>query len=567
MRIALLFLFPLTLIASENTSIRRINAHLLVGDATSAVEEAQHALRDFSENPLIHEWLIKSLAALGEEAQMMEAWQTFHSRFKEHALEKELLEEICWGTLRKGRESGGITSQLICLIAAGLTHDMRALPFLLEGMHHTNAHIRTLAVELSAYYGDHPLREVIARLFREERVLDVRLRVIGAIGKLQMEEFLPDLIRNIVDSKIGEKETLATIEAILEMRDSLSKEELTTLATSQRSPLRQLACEVVSVCKVEGDVTLLLTPLMRDPQPDVCAAALRAWGILRKGMSDEIKYLASHARDPLVGVTAAWVWLLEEGEEGEEAMVQWLKHPLSHVRALAASAIGASGPYGIALAKKLYNQRCDPYVCVNLCLALARQREECDQVSTLLEEILHHNQEQWMLAENGLFQTLERSDLTHDSTIPNYPEVINQTVRLDLLNLLAILGSPGALEAIKDFLKERRWGVTGLAAETLLGEGDERAIELVRELLHDSDQDVRLEAALVLATWGKDSTTVPYLLEFYPKGDRQLQLKILESLGRIGNKETIPFLIERLKEPSQILRLIAASVLIQTLNH
>jgi len=125
---------------------------------------------------------------------------------------------------------------------------------------------------------------------------------------------------------------------------------------------------------------------------------------------------------------------------------------------------------------------------------------------------------------------------------------------------------PGAHEAIKTFLKQRQYGVTGLAAETLLGEGDETAIEHVRALLDDKDPQIQAEAALVLATWGRDPTAIPHLLAVYPKGDRQLQVKILEALGRIGDRETIPFLIERLKEPSLMLRMIAATILIQTLN-
>ena len=171
------------------------------------------------------------------------------------------------------------------------------------------------------------------------------------------------------------------------------------------------------------------------------------------------------------------------------------------------------------------------------------------------------------MVDEGLFGAIRQSSITHKPEIPNYPEVVNQTTRLELLNLLAILDYTGAQDAIKQFLKERRWGVTGLAAEKLLGEGDESALALVRELLNDEDQEIRLEAALALATWGRDVSALPILMAEYEKSDRMLQIKILESLGRIGSKEAIPFLIERLKESSLNMRIIAASVLLQTIKN
>lgn len=561
-----LLLLPLSLLANPESSARRIQAHLLIGDAQAAVSEGRHALKIFPEEPLIYEWLIRSLSASGEDVEMMQVWGEFHAHFEERALEQEILEEMCWGILKKGQRATGLSSQLICLIGAALTHDMHAVPFLLHGMHHSNADIRGIAVELASVYGDHPLREQISSLFRTEKVLEMRLKVIKALGKLQIETHLPDLIQCVANPKTGPKEKLAAIEAIIHIRDRVDADELRVLASSDRSGLRQLACEVIAHCDLKESADLLI-PLINDPHPEVCAAALKTWGIFKKEVTEGIKQLALKGLDPTVGVTAAWVWLIRDPVEGEQGMIRWLEHENAHVRALAASAVAAAGPYGVTLAKKILATSKDPYVQANLAIALAGQRESSEEVCEVLENCLQNQHERWMFSENGLFKTLEKSDLSHNPSISNFPEVVNQTVRLEVLNLLAILESPRALDALKVFLKERKWGVTGLAAETLLGEGDETAIDLVRAALEDADPEVRTEAALVLASWGKDHSALPILLEAYPKGDRQLQLKILESLGRLGEKKAIPFLIERLKEPSLIVRMVAASVLIQTLNH
>lgn len=564
--LVLLLLVPALGWASPESSARRVQAHLLIGDTRSAIYEARQALQTSSEDPLTYEWLIKSLAAAGEDAEMVEVWEKMNARFDAKAHDQDLLEEMCWGILKKGKEASGLSSQLICLIGAALGHDMKAVPFLMNGLRHSNANLREVAVELGAHYGDQPLRDELCRMLHEESVLDVRLKVITAIGKLQIEEYLSDLIQCVANPKTGPREKLAAIEAIIMMREKLGPEELEVLASSRRAGLRELACEVIAHCELKQEAELL-GPLMQDSHPEVCAAAMRTWGLLRQPVTEGIKLYASSSLDPAVGITAAWCWMLEDPAAGAAAMLKWLQHDQAHVRALAAAAVATAGPYGTDLAKRMMEASKDPYVRANLAIGLAGQREVCDTVCTVLEECLQNNRDKWMFSEVGIFKVLEKSNLSHNPAIANYPEVMNQTVRLELLNLLAILESPGALDAIKVFLKERKWGVTGLAAETLLGEGDETAIELVRELLDDPDRQIRIEAALVLATWGKDNSALPTLLEAYPKADRQLQLKILESLGRIGDKSILPFLIERLKEPSLMIRMVAASVLIQTLNH
>ena len=161
--------------ASPESVARRIQAHLLVGDPSSALKEAKAALGSFPQEPLVYVSVIKSLAAMGEDAEMMHVWEKYHTLFKEQALDQDLLEEMCWGILKKGQKSGSTNSQLICLIGSALTQDIRAVPVLLEGMRHTNSHMRALSVELSAHYGDHVLCEEIRRLFREENVQEVRL--------------------------------------------------------------------------------------------------------------------------------------------------------------------------------------------------------------------------------------------------------------------------------------------------------------------------------------------------------------------------------------------------------
>ena len=120
---------------------------------------------------------------------------------------------------------------------------------------------------------------------------------------------------------------------------------------------------------------------------------------------------------------------------------------------------------------------------------------------------------------------------------------------------------------VKSFLNHQDWGVSASAASTLLQEGDDQSLVLVRELLSDSDEKIRVQAALMLAMMGSDPEAVQTLEEAYFKVDREMKMYIIEALGRIGDQRSISFLFGVLQDPFQVLRVVAASALIQCIYH
>ncbi|NGX63826.1 MAG: hypothetical protein KR126chlam6_01242, partial [Candidatus Anoxychlamydiales bacterium] len=56
------------------------------------------------------------------------------------------------------------------------------------------------------------------------------------------------------------------------------------------------------------------------------------------------------------------------------------------------------------------------------------------------------------------------------------------------------------------------------------------------------------------------------LEEAYLSSDYNMKIQILESLGHIGSKKSIKFLINVLDEPYQNLRVVAASSMIRCIN-
>ena len=547
--------------------LRRVYDHLLIEDFSSAINEANSCVKKYPESKQAHCALIKSFSAAGKDREALERWEDYLVLFPEVAYEDKILEDLAWGILGKGKKASSPQIRLIAYIGAALSQDIQAVHFLREGLSDQNYLLRSICVQLSGMYGDKLLRDAVVDLYKREKVGKVRVAAIQTIGKLKMTDFLPELLRTIDDKGLSAEEKQQAIEAIVALTEGMGVSELRALVASKRAAMRIYACECVATCENREAAPILL-PLLNDANPDVMIAAMKAFGLLRIAVDEKqlVKQIASN--NPRVGITAGWLLILNRSPQGEALLRRWLTSDNSDASALAAAAIHATGPYGISLAKEYLETTDDPYVTINLALALVSQRVECEKACKIIADALINDKEKWMSKKEagGLFSAIMKSTATHQSELPNYPDLLNQVVRLELCELLAIMEYPQVKEVLKGFLKYGDWKVTGLAAEILLQEGDESALAYVRELLDDKDRKIRAEAALLLAVWGRDRSAVPLLIENYANGDRMMKLKILESLGRIGDKSTIPFLVKCLHEPTMTLRIAAAAILIQTLH-
>lgn len=550
---------------------QRIEDHWKIRDFASAVGETQAAVKRSPDEVRLHHLYIKSLAKAGQEEELLRAWHLYRVRFPEAPLDHGLMEELSWGVLRSGCLSSSILTRLTALIGVALTRDARAIALLKERMADSSSFVRALAVQLAPLLGDAPLREEIVRLLREEKVFEVRLQVLRAIGQLKMHELIPELMRLLTERSTTPEEREEIIQALVQMQERLGGAELRQLTTSAKKELRMLACEVLLYCDLVSEAALL-APLLQDSQYEVQARALKALGLLelpqelRARLRPQVAIL-SRSPNPLVGVTASWCLLLFSPRDGVSAFQPWLAHALPDVRALAAAALGAAGEHGIALSATLVRESTDPFVRANCAIGLIGQRVNVAAAAEELYAFFETSKEQWMHQSflGGLFSPLTKSHVSHQPAIPNYPEVVNQTVRLEVLNLLALLHHPKAQEAVARFLREKTFGIPILATETLLGEGDEEALALVRSLLTAEEEGLRLQAALVLAVWGRDRSALPVLQEIYAKTDRTMKIQILEAISRIKEAEMVPFLLEVIQDPSQVLRIIAASAVIQSI--
>ena len=227
---------------TEDEGIRRVQAHLLIEDNDAALQEAQELFDSFPGSQAVGAAYVEALAANGFETAALQVWNSLSLKDPNLIQDRHLLEELSWGVLRKGVESNQYAIRLSALIGAYLTRDVRAVKILLRMMRDSNAVIRSVAVQMAASFADAPLKDEIVRLMSDEKIWFVRLELIKAIGALRMKELSFKLKEILSTEKNTFEERQLAIEALVNIYDPISVDEIQNLAKNNRAGIRQLAC-------------------------------------------------------------------------------------------------------------------------------------------------------------------------------------------------------------------------------------------------------------------------------------------------------------------------------------
>lgn len=563
----LLFLGSLEAASPEQID-KRVHAHLLIADYPSACWEAYNGLQEYPHAKVLWTAYVRALAKAGDEKALMQTWKCLCERFPEEQCNRDLLEHLAWAVIDKGASSSSPPIRVFAMLGAFFSQDAKGVKILQQGLSDPNSFLRGAAVKLSSHLMDTALQDELLRMVQNETVWKVRLEVIHAIGEMKIGAAKKDLEAIIASDNSHMEEKAAAIKALIDLSEGINPKQLQELIGSNRAGMRMLACELVMFFDQPEEAELLL-PLIEDPHADVRRKVLQTMGRLRMETiaGHSVASLAERAAndpDPAVAITAAWVLTIHHPQKGMSHFRRFLDHSSRDIRYLAAAALAATGSYGLSLTKQAFKDSKDPYVKMNLAIGLIGQREESAAACDCLFAGLSEKKERWSWEENG-FRVLVPGKVKHDEGIPNYPEAVNQLTRLEVLQMLAVMQYPYVQQAVKQFLQERHWGVSGIASALLLTEGDDEAVEVVQGLLKDNDPQVKVQAALILALWGQGDDVVQLLQEAYATADRDLKGQILEGVGRVGSENSLPFLAERLQEPYQTLRIIAAAALLECL--
>lgn len=559
------------LVSSEEDFSSKVVSFLLVRDFEGARASCVTALKIFPDS---HKLKALHIRALSEGGRCDEALELFKKARSDKGLAEnfDLLESLAWGILLQ-KEKESEMGMLASLIGAYLTHDARAVELLKEGLQSTNAFIRSISIQLASSYNDRCLQKEILRLVKEEKNWYVRRDVIAALGRMRIKEAMYDLKEIVASRAVTSEEKGAAIQSLVMMHDDISVAELDELINSKRSGLRELAVVFVDHFSKEDCVNRIL-PLLSDSSPSVRTRILAFLGVypLRGEVytliERDLKKLAEDL-NPEVSVLSYWVLLKMDSDLARKGLKKWVESKNMKMARFAASVIGAGGMETLPLLEDSYNQATDDYVRANLAYAMLKQGVHSDKAGLFLRNFLLGEKKKIMFAEGvyPCFAQILPSEIRHAPNIARYPEMVDQLSRLKILNALAIAQIPDLKEIARTYLKGQIWGVVGSAAVFLLEEGEMASIDLVRELLDDPDQTVRIQAALALAFYGGEKSAATVLQNAYHKVDWDKKISILEALGHVGSRDSIEFLLKVLEEPFTLPRTIAASSIIQCLYH
>ncbi len=561
--------FPLLLSGEILSQAERLEALLCIRNYTEIEKICTTQLLSTSMDQKTFDQVIIALATIENEELVLSAWKQYCAQFPESCLDNtDLLEKISWSIIGKASKTPSPILRQLSTLAGVIGNDAKGIEILQARINDPNAAVRAGALKLAGHLRDQRIQDQVLNSLRNERSLLVRVGAIQAAGEMNLEEAKVPLFNILADRHGALQEKIAAVTALVEIFDTVETEQIERFSKSPQSGLRLLACALLQHFPEKGEISTALL-LANDSQADVRQKALYVLGthFAKKPETLSIARACLSDINPKVAITACWLMTLSFPNEGQREFRRWVESTNPEARRFAAAALAATGKYGSALARETFRSTDDPYVKLNLAMSLLGQRIDITQICDQLYSIHQTQKEKWMVDEDSLFKVFLPSTVRHDDLIPNLPEAVNQMTRLEILNLLAIMEYPKTTEALQHFLMERNWGISGLAAELLLNEGDEAASELVTALLQDPNPKVQLQAALLLAFWNQDPLSLKVLQERYNGADFSTKLQILEALGRLGDKETLPFLNERLYEPSQSLRVVAAVALLLHIYH
>lgn len=548
----------------EEDILAKSRAYLALQDSKEALKLLQEQDIQISHSASFWKQYICTLAQAGrvQEATLLLAkYQTNKQIFH-----WELAEQVAWGQVRESIDSPQLPCRLQALLAAHFSRKIEGVRILLEGMRSSNILVRALAVHLAAELQDRCLVEEIVGLFQREKNSKIRRELVRAIGKMRITSLQPMLEDYLGREELSDIDRNIAVEAYLSFLEQPSHEDVKRFSLSPRVGHRVLYCRLIVMFGMqEGNA--VLQRLTEDPHPSVRIYAFQALGILRSGGKDTLSCAKRGVNDshPLVSASAAYVLSLEKDISGQEKLAALLHHSQPKVRWFVSGLVSAMGLQGESLVLHEAEASSDPYVRLNLSIALFSLRSQTGigerKAALLLRKALAEKQNRWKEEIFGFFSGIVREvDLDEEA------ETKDLLLELQLCGLLYQLDPTGAKDLLEKFLHKHAWGISGGATAVLLMEGEMTDLPLVEDLLQSRDPEVQLQAAIVLAIWGKHESALTHLQSAYQKASFSHKIRILEAMVQIGSFETLPFFFEVLQSSSETLRILGSLGLIHTLQ-
>lgn len=486
--------------------------------------------------------------------------------FKKHF---HIIEDLAWAVLN---HKALVEDPTYCsaLVAALITGDVKAITMLSKALSSSNFFVRYVAIKQAHGISDRLIQRCLVQRIKEEKLEPLRMELSKVLCKSRLHEAKNALEEILASSAFSSQEKGFAILSLCHLYPVLDKEALFSLMRHKKPIFRNLSIQLLKKKKV-SQAKSYLKEFLDDPILSVRQSALNAL-IQYKDSVDEnlfsqLRKLAQ-IDHPTIAIGAVLILNKTQSEYSNDLLSSCLESSSEEIRYCAAYLTGKIRMHDKAYIKSLFSSMADSFMRANLAISLFENGLRDEYIIKEIEDLLYDPTLIMMQDLNYCrVSILSKSKVSYTPQIQDYPKIRDLGVRLHLMNMLCVADSKKVLSLMKNFLKEKMWGVSASAAMLLIQEGPTHAIELVENLVDDKDQSIALQACLVLAFLKTDANVCNRLIEHYPKCSYQLKLTILEALGRLGDKRAINFLLERLEDPFQTTNIVAASSIIQCLYH
>ncbi len=501
---------------------------------------------------------IVCLAHLGRNTEMIRELQLFApSEYSDH-----FLEELAWAIIQRGISSSSPLIRFESLMACCQSQDSQAIFLIKKCLGDDNIAIRSLAYQGVLHFRDHHFYTDIFYAIEHDPSSHIRALAIQALAT-SYDARATSVLEDILSSATRlSEEKEAAFQALYQQHNAPSKTTILTLVNSSHATLRSLGWRLIAkhpdllssedVAKEELSEEVLLEKI---------AALVRNPACTNDQYVPLLK--SPHAR---VQACAAWYCIVRNNTNYLPQAIHILESMLSAPREIALQAacfIAHGGESSIELIKRHYATHEDPYVKINLSLALIRHRIDVAACAKIVQQTLSQLKEKIDTASFLHFSYIQPNKQERLPWLTQFPEIQDLLTRLHLLSILASCQESLPQEEIASFLKSNRWGVALQAAQVLLEEWPDTAKETLIQLMKHEDKAAQLQAAIILAFTHQEQEAEKILCEGYSKQPRHLKEEILLALGALSSKTTIPFLLQALDDPSEQLRIRAAYALLR----
>jgi HEAT repeat protein len=558
---------------TEQDVADRAALHLAMKNPHGALEELETHEHEFQQSTLLLKQKIRSYAALERESDLMQAFtkleqknQTTNEQFDE-----QLLEEVAWSIIRKQAVAPSSHMRIEAIMTALFTQDARSVPLIAQALQDTSMDVRLCALDCAKSLKDASIQKLVIECARSDPSAHVRTEAINTLKIMGCEDAKPFLRDLLVQEGKTIDEKLCAVCALGALTESPERKDLEKLLQSKSPYMRAYVCDVVLTKNLHQDIDLIES-LLDDKSSFVQVAALQTLSLFPQwNMQKSHKKIIELAQsnDAKLSIASAHLLMLKEQipDVALRIFQKWLENPNEQVRLLAASALAQAGHKASPYIEKILHHATSPLVRLNLAIGCIRERVHEKKAAHILVDELNHIPDRLNQHQAGIFTWIGTTDEVHVPYMARLPETKDLFCRLSLLGIAATCDQTHVEEHLKGFLKDRTWGISGYAAALLIQESDQFHIDALHKLLEDPSEEIRLQAAFLLAMKEQNQQALDLFKSFYPKANRKIKELIITAIGRIGEKKALPFLCTVLQEPFPTLRLRAAGAILQCLNH